>query len=41
MLGLGVVPRSTRSARDRKRLFFKGVGGQKGDFLGIFLAFPW
>lgn len=40
MLGLRVVPRSTRSAPNRKRLFCKGVGGQKRNFLADFLAFP-
>ena len=40
MLRCGVVPRSTRSAPDRKRLFFKGWGVQKGNFLAVFLAFP-
>jgi hypothetical protein len=40
MLGLWVVPRFTRSALKRKLIFLKGAGGQKGDFLGDFLAFP-
>ena len=39
MLGLWVVPRFTRSALKRKLIFSKGAGGQKGDFLGDFLAF--
>ena len=39
MLGLWVVPRFTRSALKRKLIFLKGAGGQKGDFLGDFLAF--
>lgn len=40
MLGYGVVPRSTRSAPDRKRLFLEVRGVQKGNFLAVFLAFP-
>ena len=40
MLGDWVVPRSTRAAPDRKRLFFRGGGVQKGNSLAVFLAFP-
>ena len=40
MLRCGVVPRSTRGPGKRKRLFCKGVGVQKGNFLAVFLAFP-
>ena len=40
MCSSGVVPRLTRSAPDRKRLFSRGGGVQKGNFLADFLAFP-
>ena len=40
MLGLGVVPRFTRRARDRKTLFFRGGGVQNPRFSADFLAFP-
>jgi hypothetical protein len=40
MLSVGVVPRSTRGPGKRKRLFLRGGGVQKGNFLADFLAFP-